>query len=496
MAAAVQSMRRVHVVVPPYSEAEYHAFLEAARKAEAIEDPLQRCLAYPEPPGLHWSKAVTSAYCHYLLDPVVTLAQARDWIEQGHVAELEAQLARAKEIQLNRTGIPGLLDATYNHIFRDGSADTRALMDAWKRQAPDSPYALAASGVAYVAMAQRQRGGNYVSETPQSNFEAMHRLLEQARTDLDRAVELDPKMTPAYGAMLYAATLDSDSAYGVSAAKRALAMDPANFPIYARLVWGSQPKWGGSVEQMQRVIDDAQRHAAENPLLLLLLSERSGGEDYVENCRCDEQGEFTLYRTVFAEAPPLNMLMSAGWAAADRDNAALSVIYRSELLRFDPSQLQHRQGRAYGLLRLGETDWALAEGDALVKLGPQDANAYAVRGQARRMLGQSAPALADLEQSLRLNPSDAWTLSAMGDIYINDMHDWDKGWEVANRMLQLAPDNPNGWFMRAAIQKEQPRDGLDQTIADFQARFGQDPSKQQLVQQMLAMKEPAKPPHS
>ncbi len=494
--AVVQAMRRAQAAPPPFTEAEFNDFLTAARKAEAIDDPLQRCLAYPEPPGLHWSSTVTSAYCHYLLDPAVTLAQARDWIETGHVAELEAKLAQAKDVQLSHTGTAGWLDATYNHIFRDGSADTRALLDAWKRQAPNSAYAFAASGVAYVAMAQKQRGGDYAAKTPQSAFEAMHRLLELARTDLDRAVELDPQMTPAYGAMVYAATLDSDDAYGASAVRRALKVDPANFPVYVRVVWGSQPKWGGSAAQMQRVVDAAQRHAAQNPLLRLLLSERTGGEQYVEDCSCDEEGESKLYREVFAEAPSFNMLMSAGWAASHRIHPQLSVIYRSELLRFDPTHLGHRQSRAFDLILLGQTDWGLAEGEALVQLQPQDETAYDVRGQAHRMLNQPAAAVADFEQALRINPSDAWTLAAVGDVYLNQTHEWEKGWAVANRLLQLDPDNPQGWFLRASIQKEQPRDGLDQTIADFQARFGQDPSKQWLVVQMQALKASAKPPHS
>lgn len=488
---ALGAPHAVRLEPPPFDEAAFRDFMDAARKAEAIEDPLQRCLAYPEPPGVHWSKATTSAYCHYLLDPVITLAQARAWIEQGHIAELEAQLARAKQAQLARSGTPGLFDATYNHIFRDASADTRALIDAWKRQAPDSPYALAASGVAYVAMAQRQRGSAYASQTSQSAFDAMHRLLEQGRTDLDRAVALDPQMTPAYGGMVYAATLDSDDAYADQAAKGALAADPANFPVYIRLVWGSEPRWGGSVAQMRQVIDDAQKHAALNPLLRLLLSERTGGEDSVEKCRCDEQGEFRLYRELFDEAAPLNMLISAGWAAANRNNIQLSVIYRSELLRFDPSQIDHRQSRAFGLIQLGHPEWGLAEGEALVKLAPQDETSYDVRGQARRALGQPGAAAADFEQALRLNPADAWTLAAVGDIYLNETHEWDKGWDVANRLLQLNPDDPQGWFLRANIQKAQPRDGLEQTIADFKARFGEDPRKQWLVAQMQALNKPS-----
>jgi len=486
-AAPMQVRRRP--IRPPFSHSDFKQFLKDARNAEVIEDPLQRCLAYPEPPGVHWSKAVTSAYCHYLFDPAVTQVQARELIESGRVSELEQKLSAAQEAQFAQPGQQSLLDRTYNIAFGGDTEDARALMDAWKRQAPDSPYALAASGTAYLAMAIRQRGSDYAQRTPQSSLDAMDRLLKQAREDLDKAALLDPKLTPAYVAMIYAGALESDSAYAFGAAKRALAVDPASYPTYARLVWMSQPKWGGNVEQMQRIIDAAQQHAKQNPLLLLLLSERSGGEDYVRDCECNPFEEDDLYRRVFAEAAPVRMLMNAGWAAANRNNIALSVVYRSELLRFDPSQLDQRESRAFNLIMLGESEWGLAEGNALVKLAPQDETAYDVLGQAHRALGDASQAARDFEQALRINPADTWTLTAVGDIYFNVTHEWDKAWAVANRLVQLNPDDPQGWFMRANIQKAQPREGLEQTIADFAARFGNSPDKQALVARMKAIEQ-------
>ena len=469
---------------------QFRQFLQAARQAESIADPLQRCLAYPEPPGVHWSKDVTTAYCHYQFDPAVTLADARHLIEHGQATELEHRLSEARDAQLSQSGMQSLLDRTYNIDFAEGSDDLRALLDAWKRQSPDNPYALAASGTAYVAMAQKQRGSDYVSKTSQSALESMSRLLQQARDDLDRAAALDPKMTPAYTAMLYAAALQGDDAYAMNAARRALAVDPSNYPVYARMVWMSQPKWGGTVPQMQGIIKDAQQHAAQNPLLRLLLSERTGGEAAVEDCTCNPATEQDLYRTLFDEAAPVGMLMSAGWASRNRNARPLSVVYRSELLRFVPGNLSHRESRAFDLAEIVQADWALDEGNALIKLAPQDETAFDVRAVAYRAKGDATHAVADFEQALRLNPADTWTLGILGDFYVQELHDWDNGWRMASRLIQVSPDNPEGWFLRATIQKQQPREGLDQTIADFAARFGSDPRKQALVAHMQAMKQP------
>ena len=486
--STVQRTQPVAHSAPAFTPDQLNQFLLDARQAEAIPDPLQRCLSYPDPPGLAWSKDVTDAYCHYELDPWVTAAEARQLIQDGHAAELDKRLAEAMAAQSSKPGIQGALDRTFINDFKDGSEETRALMDAWKRQRPNSAFALAASGTAYVEMAQRIRGSAYASNTPQDSLRSMSRLLESARTDLDQAVGIDPKLTPAYAAMIYASALEGDANYASSAAKRGLAADPANFTIYARMVWMLQPKWGGSVAGMQAVIAMAQRHAAANPLLKLLLSENTGGEEYVENCPCNPATEFDLYRQIYAEPAPIGMLTSGGWAARKRNSPALSVIYRSQVVRFYPSKIDQRESRGFDLPMLGQGEWAVAEGSALIALTPQNENAYDVRGQGYQATGDLTHATADYEQALRINPSDTWTLARLGDIYVQSNHDWDKGWAVANRLIQASPDTSDGWLLRATIQKNQPRDGLDQTISDFVTRFGGDPAQQADVARMRALR--------
>ncbi|AIF47135.1 hypothetical protein HY57_07535 [Dyella japonica A8] len=488
----------------PFNRNLYRPFLEAARAAEQISDPLQRCLAYPDLPGVNWTKAVTAAYCHYQFDPVVSLAEARDLIEHGKAAELDRRLGKARPAPLSTLGAHDRLEGTYFTDFDDGSDDLRALLDAWKKQSPHSAYALAASGMAYAAMAQKQRGAEVASRTSPASFEAMSRLLTLARADLDEAIKRDPKVTPAYSSMIYVAGLEGDRAYAAHAGEQGLANDPANYSIYANLVWINQPKWGGSVEAMQRLVSDAQAHADQNPLLRLLLSQRTGGDEAIEDCNCvrvddpraspTAQKDFyaaakNVYQQLFDEAAPRLMLRSAAVSTRNHHALPLSLIYRSEEIRFSRDAIEPRILRALDLADSGQQEWALAEGKALVSLRPQDPDAYVARGMAYRASGDVKQAADDLEEAVRRNPSDGWTLNALCHLYVDETHDWDKGWAATNKLLQLRPDSASGWFYRATIQKEQPREGLDQTIADFMAKFGGDPNKQELVAHMQAMKQ-------
>lgn len=487
VAVARRPRRPLVVDMQPFTGEQLERFLADARKAEAIADPLKRCLAYPDPPGLDWPKAEISAYCHYNFDPWVSPDEAHRLIQSGRAAELDQRLGKALYTQLLQPGAQAVLDRTYAIDFEDGSKRTRALLDDWKRQSPNSAFALAASGAAYVQMAQEARGSKYASKTSQRAFDTMHRILKLARADLDRAVTLNPDLTPAYGSMIIAAALDGDTQYALNAANRGLAADPSNYAIYTRLVWMAQPKWGGSVELMRRIIASAERHADKNQLLKLLVSENSGGESYVEDCECDLDGEYKMYRQIFARGAPINMLMSAGWAADNRHHPWMSIIYRSELMRFYPQSLSHRETRAMDLAELGYLDWAMVEGNALVALAPGDGNAFDTRGLVYEEYGNRARAISDYEHALSLSPDDTWTLIRLGDLYVNSTHDWGKGWKVANRLIELSPGNPAGWLLRASIQKNEPRAGLDRTVSEFVARFGNDPKERRDVAQMRAM---------
>ncbi|HTV85559.1 MAG TPA: hypothetical protein VME63_09135 [Dyella sp.] len=475
---------------PPFSDAQLQQFLNDARKAEALTDPLQRCLAYPNPPGLDWSSAATSAYCRYEFDPAIKQEEAFELIRAGHAAELDRRLAQVMNAPHAQPDTQDVLDRTFNIDFGKASGETRGLMDAWKRQSPSSPFALAASGMVYLNMAQQARGTEYADKTPQSSFESMERLLLRARTDLDAAVKIEPRVTPAYGSMIYVAALGGDAGYAFDAARRGLAIEPASYMIYARLVWMAQPKWGGNILLMRRFIAGAQRHAKDNPLLLLLRAESTGGGQYVDATPCIPQSEYGLYKVLFAQPGKVGTLMSAAWSAGHCYRQDMAAIFRSQVLRFDPSQTAHRQARVYNLASLGQSQWALSEGNALVALAPQDEDSYEARAFVYQSMGRDDLAISDYEQALRINPDDDWGLRELCNLYIDKKSDWDRAWAISSHLLQIHPEDPQNWLLRARIQREGSRPGLDLTIRDFIARFGNGPDQQLWI---MRMKQPPIP---
>ncbi|HEY3519837.1 MAG TPA: DUF4034 domain-containing protein, partial [Rhodanobacteraceae bacterium] len=318
----------------PFTRVEANTFLDAAERAEKIADPLQRCLAYPDPPGSHWDHATVVAYCNYRLQPTISFDEVKQLVQAGRARELDRMFDDALHAQLTDPDARGRLDRIFIKDFGKASFDIRSTLDAWKRQSPDSAFAYAASGYEYEEMASDARGEKYISDTSQSAIDSMDRLAQQADSDLKRALALNPKITPAYGAMISLGGMTLGRSYALDAVKRGLAQDPGNLHLYDQWMWLEQPNWYGSLDAMAAVADDAQKHADRNPLLRILVNSRAFYR--IEKCECTKATELSAYEAVEETFPGLAALLHAGWSAKYAGNPQDMTIYFSEALRFNP----------------------------------------------------------------------------------------------------------------------------------------------------------------
>lgn len=466
-----------------FTQAELKSFLAAATSAESIADPLKRCLAYPDPPGSHWNRAAVEAYCQYRNQPIVTLAQARDLIQQGKAAELDRLLGAALQAQLTQPQARGRIDRTFFADFDDDSMDLRYLLDAWKRASPNSAFAYAASGYAYVQMAFKARGTNYINKTPQDSIDSMDRLLAQADADLQQARKLDPRITPIYTAMIQAGAYSLGADYMQQAVREGLRQDPANFTIYGQYLWAAQPQWFGSLSVMQHIVDESLKHADRNPLLLLYKPTVAA---YVANIRdcCDQPVHVADFPAVFDDADEASVLSHAGNTAADHGQPGMATIYLSETVRFSVADFKDRLRLSQLIADENQPQLLMLHAQQLMAAQPENPEALALRGFAWMQRNDVPHARTDLAAALAKNPDNPAVLSLLGSIYVYSTHEWDKGWALADRLIQEYPKYPLGWRLRASIQLHQPRAGLDDTLHYFILHFSSDPQQQSIVDEM------------
>lgn len=461
-----------------FTRLETLAFLNAAHKAEVIADPLQRCLAYPDPPGSHWNQAAVVAYCQYRTQPFVTFAQVKHLIESGQAAKLDQMLAQALHAQETDPAAAGRIDRIYEADFRNGSYAIRPILDAWKRQSPNSAFAYAASGMAYMKMAFKARGSDWMTKTPQYKVDSMERLAREANADLVRALKLNPKITPIYTAMMSLGGMAFSTKYAITVAKLGLAVAPDDQDIYDQLLWLVEPKWDGSLKLMTAVVDRALVHEAENPLLDLVTE--AVPLYRVDNCECAETKQLAAYSAISEHLIGYHDLESVAETADDVGNPEAAVIFYSEVLRFDPNADSAMVGRMYDLVVFHHAEWAVQDGNRVLARSPDNKYANKARGWAYLTLGDAAKAQHDLEISVGLDPNDMWALWRLGDAYWLGKR-WDKAWGIASQLVKRDPTHDEGWLLRLRVQAFQPRTGLAKTVDYVDSHFSGDPQARTLA---------------
>lgn len=457
---------------PPFTRVQVVGFLEKAETAAAIKDPLQRCLAYPDPPGSDWNPAAVRAYCHYRYQPVPGMDEIKQLIQSGQAAKLDQLLAVALHAQQTDPDARGRLDRIYQDNFDSGAFELRQLVDAWKRQDPDSAFAYAASGVAYAEASSKARGNDYLYKTPRSNLESMDRLAALADADLQHALVLNPHLAPVYRQMIMLGGLTLGGDYAMRAVKRSLVETPDDLGVYDQWMWLEQPNWYGSYDAMDAVALHAAGRVVANPLLALEVVQKRLYQ--IRKCDCTEAQTDAQYRAVARQLLGYGDFASAGDAAQLNNDLGAAGIYFAEALRFNDKDQDARNGFAIALGSFDFKRWSLAEGERAVADAPHDDGALAARGFAYTQSGQWDAALADFKAAVAIDPSYGWAWDELGRTYAMKC-EWDEAWQVANREVEKDPTHTDGWDLRAAVQVYQPRPGLKDTMASLKQWFPSDP---------------------
>lgn len=473
------------LATPAFTTDELRTFVTAATAAESIKDPLQRCLAYPDPPHSHWSHEAVVAYCRYRLQPMISTAEINALIRSGKTAELDRRFAAALQAQSIRPDAHGLLDAIYLQDFRYDEARERPLLDSWKHASPKSAFAYAASGYAYAQQAQDARGEGYADTTAPDSLQSMSQLLALAEDDLQKALALEPRLTPAYVAWIEGANVGRGRSFVENIGARALAAAPADYAINSDLVFANQSIWGGSPQAMEALANQAQAHAAENPLLTLLLTEAPFYQ--AANCQCDPTIQLSDYREIFDRLPTTAIMWRAGDLASTQGHPEMTAVYLAETLRFlayNPLASRARANLSFSLSYLGYPKWALAEANKVVAADPQSETGYKGRALADEMLKDYPKAIEALRRAVAIEPDGSWQLIELGGLYAYKTREWDKAWDISTQLTRKFANDPKGWLLRASIERDEPRAGLQNTYDEFNARFGNDPNQQNALAEM------------
>ncbi len=455
-------------------QAEYATFMAAVAKADAIADPMQRCLSFPDPPGSHWDADTTRAYCELRNHKTIALADIEALLKQGKADEVDRTFQGYLDTQRHDPSQPGLLDVAYaNAGFDEADDHQRQVIDTWKRQSPHSAFAFAASGVQYVAAAQQARGDGWTRDLTHRQLDGMNRQLLLALQDLDRATLLNPLVTAAYPSMIHAGGLEGDNTYIQKSAEAGLKSDPSNFAIRMQMMNHAQRKWGGKFGGVDAQSAEDLALAGRNPLLRIVAQHPVV---YRATCNCN----FLQAQTRRFVFKALDKNLSAGSlidlaAVVYDEDKRLAVELYSEALRFDPTDIDALRWRSQEMIALGDRPGATAAYAAVAQRFPDNDAMATQLGNVYAQAGEVKQAETTLLAILQRDPDNYDAMGTLGDLYNHAGHQPDKAEALADAMISKYPDKPGGYIVRSANQMDHNLPGVYATIHYFIDHFGDDP---------------------
>lgn len=464
---------------------DYTTFVKAMVQAEAISDPLQRCLQYPDLPGSHWDVETTRSYCELRTHKTIRLSEIDALLKQGRAADVDRTFQQYLDTQLHEAGHPGLIDIAFENAgFDKSSGDTRRIIDAWKQQSPDSAFALGASGVQYVDAAQEARGRDWARNLGEQQVIDMRRQLVLAKQDLDRSAALLPSLTAVYKSMIYLGALVGDQDYLENASEMGMRADPYNFSIRLEMMNLAQARWGGQFGGLETQRAGDQADAQHNPLLRILAQYP---QLYRATCNCGYSAEQTHQLILQAIDGNLTSYKLVDLADMMFDaDPKLAVQLYAEALRFDPTHADALQWRSRLLLNMHDTQAAIDVVLAASRHFPEN-NAIANRvANIYRHAGRIREAEDTYLAVLKRDPDEQFAMSQLGDLYNHEAHQPDKAEALADVLIERHPDDPHGYIVRACNQMDHDLPGRYETIHYFIDHFGLQPEFKDQVAEMRA----------
>lgn len=183
--------------------------------------------------------------------------------------------------------------------------------------------------------------------------------------------------------------------------------------------------------------------------------------------------------TASAHADVIDML-KAGLAARTRGDFDGAIHYYTqaidtgELSEADLATVLNSRGVAYDVK--GQTDKAVADFDAAIKLRSNYGEAYINRGLARAQRGDYDRAIEDFTAATTLDARFAYLAFNNLGIAYGEKRDFERALQNFDQAIRLRPDYPNAYYGRGNIYNAMGE--ADRAIADFDAAIRINPDFQ------------------
>lgn len=436
--------------------AESRTFFQQAEAADRIEDPLARCLAFPDLPGNQWPTGLAKSHCEFAFGPRITLAQAKELLDRGALAELDSLYAVDLEKHFSTTAFSEVIHRDFDDF--DASYEAGRFTKDWLDKMPSSAYALSARGDYYRAMAWQARGGKWAADTPKENMARMEEFAKLALDLYEKALKIEPRLMPAYVGLISVSGMASDPTRQSWAFKTANKVDPACVSVMRVAMGLLRPRWDGSYPAMQQYAETMEPFVARRPLLGLHLQDalQDLGNVLWRGKKYDEA--VAILKPAALQTTNVNLYYELGWSMVNTGHTWDAMEILLEAGRFDDAPNVDYQ---FAILSLGRAlmvtakrpDWASRYLKQAISLKPDDSYAHYQLAASYLNGGHYAQAEPEYRVAMQDKEQRRDSLRELS-LTLLSAHRAQDALVVAKTLTAEYPDFAWGWGMRTDIENE------------------------------------------
>lgn len=339
--------------IPVLSERQrYEPLLKAIDEAEAIKDPVERCIRTPSPPHVTWPVEMIEAFCRDQFAPVAQAEVVRGMIDRKDWRGLEAHYAGYLDRHVSGQDTELLLYRAFPISSWRSDQEADRYSRRWQQARPDDPFANTLRAKHLIAQAWQVRGSGFIKDVDPRNLSRAVGLAREASILALKAIKTEPRLVPAYSILIEAYMLGEQPQLMRRALKSALRQSPHSYYVraeaasYMRLIWGGRPG------ELDRLADEAESAISHNPRLGMLRG-NAKAELAAARWRGKRPGRaLAAVREALESGPNLMALNDAAYFSDDVGYESETLVYLTQFIRFERGRQDALVYRA-GIWELG-----------------------------------------------------------------------------------------------------------------------------------------------
>lgn len=261
---------------------------------------------------------------------------------------------------------------TVCEFFEISRAGAEPWFDAWVASTPEHFAPYLARGLYFTDRGFASRGSGWAKDTSKEQFERMHSDFARSRIDLLHALELNPRLLPAYIALVRMNGAASGSEDEDARIAQGQQLFPDSYLFYSTVLNFKKPRWGGSYREMETLASQAAQYADRDPRLYQLFAEiyLDQIKSFLHDKDYDHAIEYVKKVMIFGETNQKYHYLALAYVGKADYVAALAAY--DEALDHWPRDVVSYGERADCHLKLGDLDKALADIRKYRELAPHD----------------------------------------------------------------------------------------------------------------------------